>query len=78
MLGYDSALDVDPKYAVSSPKANYYGENWIFNDLNCSLNTDEDYEKKDPKVLELGHLLGCLLCDPPWLEYPMTKGDILL
>ena len=43
MLGYESALDVDRKYALSSPKANYYGEYWIFNDLNCSLNTGEDF-----------------------------------
>ena len=43
MLGYESALEIDPKYAVSSPKANYYGEYWIFNDLNFSLNTGEDF-----------------------------------
>ena len=40
MLGYESALDVGIHYSVSPPKANYFGDLWIFNDLECSLGTN--------------------------------------
>ena len=40
MLGYESALDVHMNYSVFPPKANYFGDLWIFNDLECSLGTN--------------------------------------
>ena len=42
MLGYESALDVRMNYSVSPPKQNYFGDLWIFNDLECSLDTNVD------------------------------------
>ena len=41
-LGYESALDANISYVVSPPKANYFGERWIFNDLDCSVKTEKD------------------------------------
>ena len=40
MLGYESALDAHMNYSLSPPKANYFGDLWIFNDLECSLGTN--------------------------------------
>ena len=40
MLGYESALDARMNYSVFPPKANYFGDLWIFNDLECSLGTN--------------------------------------
>ena len=42
MLGYSSALDANMSYVVSQPEANYFGERWIFNELDCSLETEID------------------------------------
>ena len=42
MLGYELALDARMNYSVSPPKANYFGDLWIFNDLECSLDTNVD------------------------------------
>ena len=42
MLGYKSALDANMSYVVSQPEANYFGERWIFNELDCSLETEID------------------------------------